>query len=393
MIIYNKEWLNNLHIIEHLQNDFEDGSVTKEELNAIKASHPVGFYQPGIVMRVGLFIITVIVLTLSAALLSLMASGMQIADSPGWLLFLGALCYFITETFIRGHNHYHSGIDNAALYFAAGLLSSGGVWILSDAHLTIGEELLPCVFVCLLCLYLTLRFSDLLVCAAACIAAFASVYFFWGMFGKFGLATMPFIMMVASGGTYVVFSKLIIEKKHLYYANCIATVKLLSLITLYSSGNYFVVNTLNNMLNGLSDSHTYVPVGFIFWAWTMLVPIVYVYFGLRKKNVMLLRLGMLLIAATVATVRVYYHLLPIEVMLTLSGAIILAATYVIISYLKMPRNGIIYAEPERANLADKLNIEGLIIGESTSHIPAGPQAPSSPFGGGTGGGGGSSSSF
>ncbi len=147
------------------------------------------------------------------------------------------------------------------------------------------------------------------------------------------------------------------------------------------------------MLNNLDDSHTSIPLGFIFWIWTMLVPVAYILLGIRKKSAIFLRLGMVLAAASIATFRNYYHLLPIEAMLTLAGMILLAASYTIIKYLKTPHNGITYAEPEERSDFDKLNIEALIVGQATSHLPTPAQHPTGRFGGGTGGGGGSSGKF
>jgi hypothetical protein len=52
MIIYNKEWLNNLHIVDLLKADQQANRITTAEFDNIKAAHPVGFYMPGAVVRV-----------------------------------------------------------------------------------------------------------------------------------------------------------------------------------------------------------------------------------------------------------------------------------------------------------------------------------------------------
>jgi len=393
MIIYKKEWLNNKYIIDLLKPDYTAGRITKEEFIKINAAHPVGFYMPGLMVRVGLFILTLIITIVATSLLSLMAFISVPMGSPGWPIFLGVICYALLEFLTKGKHYFHSGVDNALLYFSAGLFGGGFIWVIIDAHITTSDNLLVAMVIALLCIYLTLRFSDIITAAVACVALFACVYFFWAMMGKFGLATMPFVMMITAACTYFGFNHLGKNAKSLYYADCVAIVKLISLLILYAAGNYFAVNRLNNMLNSLDDSHTAIPFGFIFWIWTIVVPIVYIWFGLKRKNTMLLRTGMVLVVATVATFRVYYHLLPIEIMLTLAGIIILAGAYTIIRYLKIPRHGFTYAEPEEANTTDSLNLEGLAIGQATSHLPPAAQAPISRFGGGSGGGGGSSGDF
>ncbi|MES2060796.1 MAG: hypothetical protein V4456_02675 [Bacteroidota bacterium] len=393
MIIYKKEWLKNKYIVDLLKTDYTTGRITKEEFTKIKTAHPVGFYMPGLMVRVGLFILTLIIAIVATSLLSLMAFISVPMGSPSWPIFLGIICYALLEFLTKGKHYFHSGVDNALLYFSAGLFGGGFIWIITDAHITTGDNLLGAMVIALLCIYLSLRFADVVTAAVACVAIFACVYFLWAMMDKFGLATMPFVMMIAAACTYFGFNNWGKNAKVHYYADCIATVKLISLLTLYAAGNYFVVNRLNNMLNSLDDSHTAIPFGFIFWIWTIVLPIVYIWFGLKRKNTMLLRTGMVLVAVTVATFRAYYHLLPIEIMLTLAGIIILVGAYTIIRYLKKPRHGFTYAEPEEANTADSLNLEGLAIGQATSHLPLAAQAPVSRFGGGSGGGGGSSGDF
>lgn len=394
MIIYNKEWLNNLYIVDLLKADYTANRITKEEFIKIKSTSPVGFYMPGLMVRIGLFVLTLIIAIVATSLLVLMVFvSIHISGSPTWPIFLGIIYYALLEFLTKNKHYFHSGVDNALLYSSAALLGGGFIWIVFDSHFTTGDNLLGAITIAILCIYLTLRFADIVTTAVACGAIFACVYFFWAMMGKFGLATMPFVMMITAACTYFGFNGLGKNAKNFYYTDCIQIIKLISLLTLYAAGNYFVVNRLNNMLNGLADSHTLIPLGFIFWIWTIALPAVYMLFGLKRKDTMLLRTGMVLVAAAIATFRTYYHLLPIEIMLTLAGIIILAGTYTIISYLKTPRHGFTYAEPEEANGAGSLNLEGLAIGQATSHLPPAAQGHATRFGGGSGGGGGSSGDF
>lgn len=392
MIVYNQEWLHNKRIVDLLKSDHETGSITNEEFKAVQAAHPVRFYLPGTVVRVGLFILTLIIALFATGFLSLIISSGHLLESPGWPIFLGIACYGALEFFVREKHYFHSGVDNALLYFSASLIGGGVLWFIIDMHVNSVDSLLYASFLCIFCLLLTLRFADVITAAVSLGSFFAFIYYEWAEAGSFGMATMPFVMMLAAGGVYYIFTRIAKLASTVNYALCISVGKVISLITLYAAGNYFVVNQLNNMLKGLDDSHTTIPLGFIFWLWTIVVPIAYVLFGIKNKNSMLLRLGLILAGVSIATVRNYYHLLPIEIMLTLSGMILLAAAYTIISYLKTPRNGFTYAEPEKAGTLDKLNIEGLIIGETTSNLPPAQQGGTH-FGGGSGGGGGSSGDF
>jgi hypothetical protein len=87
MIIYNKTWLNNLMAHELVSDEENGGYITRAESNAIKQKYPVGFYLPGIFIRVGLFILTCVITLCVMGLLSLMLESSQVLDSFGWPLF------------------------------------------------------------------------------------------------------------------------------------------------------------------------------------------------------------------------------------------------------------------------------------------------------------------
>ncbi len=123
------------------------------------------------------------------------------------------------------------------------------------------------------------------------------------------------------------------------------------------------------------------------------MPLVYLAIGIKKKNAVLLRTGLLLIAAAVLTFRSYYHVLPIATTLTIAGAGILGIAYAIMKYLKTPKHGFTYAEPDDANLMDHIKVESLLIAETFSAAPSAPASDGTKFGGGDFGGGGSSGGF
>jgi hypothetical protein len=388
MIIYNKTWLHNMHIVDLVKSDLRAGHITMDEFLAIRSAHPVGFYLPGILVRIGLFILTLIIAVFAVALLSLLATNTHMLDSAVWPIFLGIACYAFLEIIVKQRNYLSSGVDNALLYFSAILLSVGCGWYIMDLHLGPVDTMITAVALFVLFTYLTLRYADSLTAISACVAFFAVVYFTWAL--AFGYATMPFVMIFAAGSVYYVLSRIYHRPSAIYYAANITCAKVVSLITIYAAGNYFIVDRLNNMLNGQDNALTILPFGFMFWLWTMLVPVVYLTIGIKNKNSVVIRLGMLTAVATVLTFRYYYQLLPVEIMLTLSGLLLLSAAYMIISYYKKPAVALIEAEYE-SSLSD-LNLEGIIIGQATANMPPAAQTASR-FGGGTGGGAGSSSDF
>ena len=221
----------------------------------------------------------------------------------------------------------------------------------------------------------------------------AVIYFSWIKTGTLGLATMPFLMMLVSAFIYWLALSNERQKQFINYRNVFSVVQAFSLVTLYAAGNYFIVDYLSAQLHGPLPAGKELPFGAFFWLWTMLPPFVYVAFGIKRKDLLLLRTGLFLIAAGVLTFRNYYHVLPVDVALCIAGIIILSVVYGVIKYLKTPKYGFTYAEPETANDTDHLKIESLIVAQSFSHAPAAPADDGVKFGGGDFGGGGSSGDF
>jgi hypothetical protein len=392
MIIYNQTWLNNLKLHHQFEEDEDAGCLTAEEVKRLKALYPVGFYMTGIVVKIGLFILTVIIVLFSLAFLSLFVSEAKFFNSEGWLLLLGIIVSVILERLVKEKHYYSSGVDNALLYFSAGLIAGGFTWIISPFEHYIFYKIALSAFVMVLCGYLTLRFADLLTSAIGGMAFLSLVFFTWYSLGSFGITTMPFIMMIASAVLYTAAVKWYTKPSAVNYSACLNIVKLVGLLAFYASGNYFVVQQLSAELTGAA-SDAPVPFGIIFWILTIVTPFAYIAWGIKNRDIFLMRTGLLLIAAAVYTFRYFYHVMPVELALTIGGIVLLGISYAIIKYLKTPKNGFTYTENKRKNILDQLNIESILVGETFSQTPGAPTGPDSPFGGGSAGGGGSSSGY
>lgn len=388
MIAYNKTWLANLRLQDEVKKDMQQGNISKAEFDAIAQKYPVGFYSPNIFVRIGLFILTCVIMSFGDGLLSLMAASGNIVTSFGWFFFLGLLSYGGLELMVNAQHHYRSGVDDALLFISGCLFAIGFGIMLSGNNY--GTHYLPLSgLIFLLTLGLTIRFADMLAAAVCCISFFAFVFFVWIKIMPAGLSTAPFIMMLVSGGIYWMASVYSKRITFINYDNSLIIAQVVSLVALYASGNYYIIQTLSAEMMGKTGP---VPFGVIFWAWTILVPFVYIGFGLKRKDVILLRVGLLLITAAAITFRTYYHVLPVDVALTLVGAIVLTIVYAVVKYLKTPKHGFTTKAADEVNLMDHLKVESLIVAETFSHAPAAP-ANDNKFGGGDFGGGGSSSDF
>ena len=394
MIIYNKTWLNNRRLQDQLEKDTQEGRITADELTVIRAKYPVGFYTPNIAVRVGLFILTVIIVSFAIALLSLMFESSGIVNSFGWVLFLGVANYICLEFIVRTNHHLRSGVDDALLFITACLLIAGFFILIDKIADGTAEHLALSLIIFVITLFLSLRFADLLISGACIISFFAVIFFTWIMIVPSGLLTAPFIMMGVSGGTYYLTHAYAKREKLVNYKSGLYLIETISLLTFYAAGNYYIIQTLGNEMKGIdSNTNTAVPFGIFFWLWTILLPFVYLTFGIRKKDTILLRTGLALIAVAVLTFRNYYHLLPLDVMLTIGGIVVLGIIYGVTSYLKIPKHGFTREDISGTDASDSLKLESLIIAQTFSHTPQGPTDDGIKFGGGDFGGGGSSSSF
>jgi hypothetical protein len=391
MIIHNKTWLNNLRHHEQFEDDHDAGCLTDNELKTLKAKYFVGFESPGIIMRIGLFVLTLIIVFFSAGSLSLLLSEAHLIDNFVWPLILGIANYIILEKWVKDNYHYGSGVDNALIMTTAGFIIGGFGWMMDTIAPSQSHFIAISIFTLAVSVYLILRFADLLMSVLGCLSLLAFIFFAWQKLGSFGMATLPFVLMLVSGCIYYFSKRIIKHSEAYYYDHCLHVIQVVSLLTLYLSGNYYVVNELSNQLHNTPGAP--LPFGFIFWMITILFPLGYIAWGIKTKNIIMLRIGLLLVAGAVYTFRTYYHVLPIEVALSIGGAVMLLISYAVIKHLKTPRHGFTTAPLKRSSVLDHLNLESIIIGETFGNTGAAPTDAGSRFGGGSAGGGGSSSGY
>jgi uncharacterized membrane protein YgcG len=391
MIIHNKTWLNNLKLHEQFEDDYDAGCLNKDELKILKSKYFVGFSSHSVLMRLGLFVLTLIIVIFSAGMLSLFLSEAHLIDNFVWPLILGIANYIILEKWVKDNYHYGTGVDNALIATTASFLIGGFGWMMDTINPSQSHFIAISLFSLIISIYLTLRFADLLMSALSCLSLLAFIFFAWQHLGGLVMATLPFVLMGASGAVYYFSKRMINHPQSYYYNHCLHIVEVVSLLTLYFSGNYYVVNELSNELHNTPRAP--LPFGFVFWIITVLLPLGYIAWGVKTKNTIMLRIGLLLVAGAVYTFRTYYHLMPIEVALSIGGAVLLLVSYAVIKYLKAPKHGFTTAPLKRSSLLDHLNVESIIIGETFSHTGTAPNQSNSRFGGGSAGGGGSSANY
>jgi hypothetical protein len=384
MISYKSKTLDNLAVVEAAEKALDKTCITAEEFQQIKTAYPVDLYTPNIYMRFGLFVLTLVVVFFSFGLFCLIFMGGGETAIAGLTLFFGACLYGAVEYMVNEKKHYKSGVDAALMWMSGGAVV-GAVFVLADTHVSLsGMSLLFFI----LSMLFVLRFADVSMSIVACLA-FLTLLF--SLFMHSGRMVIPFMLMGVSLGIYLLSRKLTAIHTCRHYAGCLKMIQILSLTTLYLAGNYFVVREASNeMFDLYLKPGESIPGAWIFWIFTIIIPPIYIFAGLRKKDSILIRTGLFLVAAIVFTIRTYHSVAPIEVAMTLGGIILIALAYGVTKLLLPSRNGFT-SEQTDDDKTDAIQLEAVIIAQSfNQQAPEGDQFD---FGGGTGGGGGATGSY
>lgn len=388
MIAYNIEWLDNLLLHDELEAAATKNDINEEEKRTALNEYPVGFYSPNLFIRIGLAVLTIIIVAFSFGLVSLMFLSNANEKTFGAInIFFGVLCYGILELMVQQKKHYHSGVDDALLYMA-GICFIGGINLIGNISLSSN-----CLLTFILTVYLLSRFANALMAIAAVGAFLLLVFFTYVKFGYVAKATAPFLLLLLAAGIYC-FAKYLSNKiAFRLYKRALVFVAITALVCGYAAINYFVVNQTASSMYGFT-THAKQPFIFawLFWLLTILLPLVYIFRGVQKKDAVILRIGLILIAAIVFTIRNYYTFLPIEMMLSIGGVIMLIVSFGLTRYLEPPKFGFTSAVLANTNNFGNTNIEALIIAETFNGTQQSTLNDTN-FGGGSFGGSGASGDF
>ena len=166
--------------------------------------------------------------------------------------------------------------------------------------------------------------------------------------------------------------------------------RFLACITLYASGNYLVIREIGASRFGKEQ----VPFTLVFYAFTLVMPWVYILGGMLRKDRILLHTGLICCAFSIFTYKYYHHPIPLEVGLVVGGLVLLALSWFLLRWFQTPRLGITSDPVLDRNKQNRLNLESMLLATSLSTPQAAGQKPEEcQGGGGNFGGGGASGKF
>jgi hypothetical protein len=352
---YDPSSVYNQQIQSEAENWLTEDRITPPQYEAVKTAFPVAFKAANMFTRVGLFVFTLIccfsILGLVGVLFFDNARGFEIG---ALLIVFGMGVGIFNEKLIQQKKWYRFGSDNALLYVAVFCLSIGFVFLTNTQSGTSMS-----LFFLIFCGLATWRYGDP-------VTAFGAFYALMGCFhqlayeGQTSALVMGICMAIPAVATYFWVKKAQFKVDLFYWNDSFRLLEVVSLVTLYLVLNYF-------FMDGFKHYDT--PNSPFFAVTTAVVPLIYLFFGIKNKDRLLLIVGGIAVATSIATYRYYHTIMPIEWACTLAGLGLLALASGLMRYLKSPRHGFVYEEKKsKTTLAESL-ILNHIIGQTTQAPP------------------------
>jgi len=373
---YNEVWVKNAAIQAQAENWQQQGLLSDATLQKIKTTLPDESYQPMIWIKIGLFIFANIAFMFGSALIGLFGF-FEIWGIFGLLNSVGALV--VLELIIKNRKLRHSGVDNALLYIA---LSGFTAFVFSFFETSPNVVLWIMLPVLACAVY---RYADQLVALGLLLAVFylLSTVLFESTLGKM---LAPFAFMAVAGAVYALVRGKSEQFHFLYWANCYWIWEVSALILCYLSVNYAVVRSGSEALLGSKGEIQFAA---LFWGFTFLIPLVYLYFSVRQKDRKLLIIGILSVIGAVITFLAYFPIVPTELALLAGGLLLLGVSISLIRYLQIQRHGL--TDQPDAAMPHWLKAQNLVLSQLAQQTLQ--QSPDLKMGDGDFGGGGAGDKY
>lgn len=387
MTAYGKDNLYNRHIQQQAAIAFDNNLIREDSFIKTSEAFPFQLYTPNFFVRIGLGVLSVLAILFSTILIGAISSASSDGAYVSLAIFLALLCYALLEIFVASNKYYNAGIDNILL--ASIVIFAVIAFNIIDYS---GQYQLTSAVAAALCCWLAIRFNDSFMSGLSYASIIACCFFTCSNAGATGKLIAPFVIMIVSAMLFLFIKNMLGRYSLVLYHRCLKVAELLSLISFYASLNYFVVRELGNqLLETTLQPGQEIPFSWFFWICTAVIPPLYVYYGIRKKDLLFIRTGVMLAVASIFTFRYYHAILPASVAMILFGLLLIITSYLLIKYLRQTRGG--FTSLATVN-ATKLvaEAEALIIAQAFGH-KADHHGSGVEFGGGSSGGAGATGNF
>ena len=390
MEAYNQELLLNTLVAEKSEELYDGNFITIEQLQNINRTLPKLVGSRNSIIRIIFFFLGSFLYGSICGMISLIFLT-SLDDSTIWILapFLFAAVGIAAMEIVIAKNlkFYKNGMDDAfvlgivlCIAVGLGLQNEFESWVISiSVFISAG-----------LCYFRYLNIPALLVSCTAFVATTAFVMIQYIIYGS---ALLPILLAVISAFVYQIILKKISKSSKPQYYQGMTFAKYFAAILFYLSLNYAVITELSAVLMPNLVANTFSTVmSYLFIILTAVIPIVYIYKGIKAKDKPLFVIGLLALATSYATLRYYVQFMSVEVEMIFGGILIFFASYFIMKKIKNNVQGVTFL-PDRlaTNNAAQLEILASVaqFGKNATATKSSPME----FGGGGFSGGGAGESF
>lgn len=366
MIAFDPDLLKNTLLVKEADALENAGFIHASQTELIEKQLPAYQGHSNILARIGIFILACLLYSSIVALITLVVSP----DNSNYTAFF--FIYAIVgfgglEILIRRMKYYAHGTDDAFLFGAqvallcfvgSSLVDHDTWWPLFFSAVLIG------VFCCI-------RYVDQFSALLACMGITALTMSLLLEGGKTGKLLLPFVLLIVSLSIFFLYSYLKKNtNKEGFYDKSLRLIYAYSLLLFYLSTNYLVVREANEaLMNESLAPGEDISMAFLFYGFTFLTPPVYIYMALRNRDRLLLWLGVICLAATIATIRYYYAVIPLEIALIGGGVLLFVTAYLYMKKLKGKTEGTTFEKDKFLSSDELLNAEAVILISSFSTKP------------------------
>ncbi len=356
---YDRANLYNLTVIKESTDWMKQGMISKEQLGKIRECYPCTFYHPNLIIRLLLFVVSLMGISGVTGILAIAVIESSVTTISIAAIIYGLGSFMVLENlFIKSNRHFKSGINEALLYHSIGFTLGGISGLLEFSTLGIFT------FGIIIFSFAAIRYIDLIstLCAVVCVGGLL----FWQLFELGGLfqSIIPIVLSLAFIVIYIVNKKAKSKVNLRWWQNNFILIDYLSLIVIYLSVNYLVVRELSVELLGMELGEGQdIPLAYVFYGLTLVMPVAYLYFGIRQRDIALIRVSLLVFAFAAFTFKHYFIYWENEITLTVAGFLMIGIAIYALNYLKVIRSGIT-REIIKGNKWFDPNVEAFVVSQT-----------------------------
>ncbi|WP_250580210.1 hypothetical protein [Flavobacterium fragile] len=385
MQAYNKSELENYFLAEEAKKLYLKKFLSKEQLQNIYAqlvqlkSNANFFFRIGFFF-LGSFLISTIISAFGLILFPLISEEYQI------IFFFYAIVAYIGLEVLVNMKFFRHGLDDAFL-LTSQISFAIGIGILTEAILPVLITML------VLGVFFAIRFINTI---SALLAFIGLVGIFFNLIVEHDIMPkfyLSFVGLILAILVYFFVVHLAKNQNYYPYFKTFDTIRIVSLLLGYLSMNYLVVRELSQSLMNLEITNkSDVPLAFVFYGLTFLIPLLYFFLGIQWKDKLVLYTAFATLAFGFYSIRHYYYFFPIEYVMVISGILLFGLAYLIIQQLKNKTEGITF-QPDRDSDNSLLFNAQAVLSLANANTPAPIQSNPMEFGGGGFSGGGAGEKF